>query len=47
MTKTKILFVSFQFPPLNMGGTKRPFAFAKNLSKFDIEPLVLTLGSAS
>lgn len=43
----KVLFVAFQFPPLNMGGTKRPKSFAENLSKFEIEPLIITLGPNS
>jgi glycosyltransferase involved in cell wall biosynthesis len=38
-----ILFVAYQFPPLNVGGSLRPFMFAKYLPYHGINPTVLTL----
>lgn len=45
-TKT-ILFIAYEFPPLNFGGVHRPLAFAKYLNEFDIKPIIVTLSSNS
>jgi hypothetical protein len=37
-----ILIIAYEFPPLNSGGSHRPYKFAKNLSQFGIEPIVIT-----
>lgn len=42
-----VLFIAFEFPPLNRGGVHRPLAFVQYLSKFDIRPIVITLDPAS
>ncbi len=39
----KILFIVYQFPPLNVGGALRPAYFVKYLKRFGIEPIVITL----
>jgi hypothetical protein len=39
----KVLFIAYQFPPLNVGGSFRPFYFVKYLKKYGVEPVVLTL----
>lgn len=38
-----ILFIAFEFPPLNNGGVYRSLAFVKYLPKFGINPIVITL----
>lgn len=38
-----ILFIAFEFPPLKRGGVYRPIAFARELPKYGINPIVLTL----
>jgi glycosyltransferase involved in cell wall biosynthesis len=42
MSKTNILLVCFEFPPLNTGGSQRPYKFAKQLAKFGYRPIILT-----
>jgi len=37
-----ILIIAYEFPPLNSGGSHRPFKFAKLLPKFGINPIVIT-----
>ena len=44
---TNILFIAYQFPPLNIGGTQRPLKFVKYFREFGIEPIVLTLARES
>lgn len=39
----KVLFIAYQFPPLNVGGSHRPYKFTKYLPEFGVEPTVLTL----
>jgi glycosyltransferase involved in cell wall biosynthesis len=39
----KLLFLSYYFPPLGMGGTQRSAKFAKYLSQFGWEPTVVTV----
>jgi len=38
-----VLFVSYEFPPLNRGGVYRPLGFVKYLKDFGINPIILTL----
>ncbi len=38
-----ILFIAFEFPPLNRGGVYRPLAFVRFLPESGIDPIVLTL----
>lgn len=38
-----ILFIAFEFPPLNRGGVFRSLAFTKYLPQFGINPIVITL----
>lgn len=38
-----ILFIAYEFPPLNRGGTQRPLKFVKYLKESGINPIVLTL----
>ena len=38
-----ILFIAFEFPPLNRGGVFRPLSFVKYLPQFGINPVVVTL----
>lgn len=38
-----ILYIAYQFPPLNIGGSARPARFVKHLKKFGINPIVVTL----
>jgi glycosyltransferase involved in cell wall biosynthesis len=38
-----ILYIAYQFPPLNVGGSARPAKFAKHLRKLGIHPIVATL----
>ncbi|WP_299228490.1 hypothetical protein [uncultured Psychroserpens sp.] len=40
-----ILYIAYQFPPLNIGGSARPAKFAKYLNDFGIHPIVVTLDS--
>jgi glycosyltransferase involved in cell wall biosynthesis len=40
---TNILYIAYQFPPLNIGGSARPARFVKHLHKFGITPTVVTL----
>lgn len=39
----KILFISYEFPPLKVGGVYRPLGFIKYLKEFGYEPIILTL----
>ena len=41
-----ILYIAYQFPPLNVGGSARPAKFAKNLRKYGINPIIVTLDPA-
>lgn len=41
-----ILFIAFEFPPLNRGGVHRPLAFVKYLHQYGINPIVITLDKA-
>ena len=44
MSETKqILFIAYQFPPLNVGGSERPKMLTKYLPEFNVNPHVLTL----
>ncbi len=38
----KVLFIVYQFPPLNIGGSHRPFKFVKHLHAHGITPVVIT-----
>ncbi|MCC6576303.1 MAG: glycosyltransferase [Flavobacteriales bacterium] len=38
----KVLFITHQFPPLNIGGSHRPFKFVKHLHRSGIDPVVIT-----
>ena len=40
---TKVLFIAYQFPPLNVGGSFRPLKFVKYFNDFQIEPFIITL----
>lgn len=40
---TNIIFIAYQFPPLNEGGVFRSLYFVKYLNQFNINPVVLTL----
>jgi len=42
-----ILFLAFEFPPLNRGGVHRALGFVKWLPKFGINPVVVTLDESS
>jgi hypothetical protein len=42
-----ILFIAFEFPPLNRGGVYRPLAFVKYLKQYGINPVVITLDPVS
>jgi glycosyltransferase involved in cell wall biosynthesis len=42
-----ILFLAFEFPPLNRGGVHRSLAFVKWLPQFGIHPVVVTLDPGS
>jgi glycosyltransferase involved in cell wall biosynthesis len=42
----KVLFIAYQFPPLNVGGSHRPYKFAKYLPDFGIELTVFSLDPA-
>jgi len=42
-----ILFLAFEFPPLNRGGVHRSLAFVNHLPEFGIRPVVITLDPAS
>lgn len=44
---TNILFIAYEFPPLNIGGTQRPLKFVKYFNKTGINPIVLTLNEES
>ncbi len=37
-----LLMIAYEFPPLNSGGSHRPYKFAKWLSEFGINPIILT-----
>ena len=37
-----VLMLAYEFPPLNSGGSHRPYKFAKHLSQFGIQPIVIT-----
>ncbi|MGC1632148.1 MAG: glycosyltransferase, partial [Gelidibacter sp.] len=38
-----ILYIAYQFPPLNIGGSARPARFVKHLRKYGVNPTVVTL----
>jgi glycosyltransferase involved in cell wall biosynthesis len=42
-----ILFFAFEFPPLNHGGVYRSLAFVKYLTRYGINPIVITLKESS
>lgn len=42
-----ILFIAYEFPPINRGGTQRPLKFVKYLSKYGLNPIVITLAPES
>src|SRR5437016_3915824 len=42
-----ILYVAFEFAPLNRGGVYRSVGFTKWLTRFDINPIVITLDESS
>ncbi|MCO5242065.1 MAG: glycosyltransferase [Chitinophagaceae bacterium] len=42
-----ILFIAYEFPPNNSGGTQRPLKFAKYLRDWGVNPVVLTLPEES
>lgn len=42
-----ILFLVFEFPPINAGGSQRPLKFAQYLPNFEVNPIVLTMDSDS
>lgn len=44
---SNILFLAFEFPPLNRGGVHRALAFVKWLPQFGINPIVVTLDESS
>lgn len=38
-----ILFIAFEFPPINSGGSHRPYRFVKHLTKYyNVNPVVVT-----
>ena len=37
-----ILLLAYEFPPLNSGGSHRPYRFAKHLQQFGINPVIVT-----
>ncbi len=37
-----VLFLVYEFPPLNSGGSHRPFRFSKYLQQFGINPVIIT-----
>ena len=39
----KVLFISYYFPPMGMGGVQRTLKFAKYLLNYDWQPVVLTI----
>ena len=39
----KVLFLSYYFPPMGMGGTQRSAKFVKYLPAFNWEPVVITV----
>jgi hypothetical protein len=39
----EVLFIAFQYPPINVAGSIRPYMFSKYLPKFNIKPIILTL----
>lgn len=44
---TNILYIAYQFPPLNIGGSARPARFVKHLHKYGINSTVVTLAPES
>jgi glycosyltransferase involved in cell wall biosynthesis len=42
-----ILFIAFEFAPLNRGGIYRPLSFAKYLPVYGINPILITLAATS
>lgn len=42
-----ILFIAYEFPPLNAGGVHRSLAFAKYLKNYGITPIIVTLSDNS
>lgn len=43
----KILFISYNFPPVGGAGVQRPVKFVKYLRNYDWEPIVLTVANPS
>ncbi len=39
----KVLMITYEYPPLNSGGSHRPFRFSQELSTLGLEPIVLTV----
>lgn len=44
---TDIIYIAYQFPPLNVGGSMRPLMFAKYFRDYGINPIVCTLAPES
>ncbi|MBI2270824.1 MAG: hypothetical protein HYU69_10790 [Bacteroidetes bacterium] len=42
-----IIFIAYQFPPLNTGGSIRPLKFVKYFHQYEINPIVCTLSPKS
>lgn len=43
---TQVLFIAYEFPPVNSGGSARPYKFCKHLPNHGIDPLILTVQPA-
>ncbi|WP_420316455.1 glycosyltransferase [Ekhidna sp.] len=41
LTKPRVLFICYDFPPLNTGGSRRAFRFCKELMKNGFDPMVI------
>ncbi len=39
----KILFISYYYPPSSGAGVQRPLKLSKNLSRFGVEPIIITV----
>jgi hypothetical protein len=37
-----VLFIAFEFPPTNSGGSHRPYRFVKHMKKLGVNPVVVT-----
>lgn len=44
---TEILFIAFEYPPINVAGSYRPYMFSKYLPSFNIKPIVVTVDTNS